>query len=216
MHTNTIAENISFKLHCLSNLFMFLLLSLGVLGYSHAYAADVQNPVTMIQTMVNDLQTQMQGQKQDSQALYQTVKQVLIPHVATQQMAAQALGPKWRNISQQQREEFIEQFGLLLTHTYANALITINNYEVTTDPLRSKDWQQQQQLMVTGVVRSKSTSDSSRLTYYLERSNNTWKIYDLAIEGVSFLKNYQAQFQAYEDMDALLNKLKQLNSVNSG
>jgi phospholipid transport system substrate-binding protein len=90
--------------------------------------------------------------------------------------------------------------------------VKISDYEITVSPVRGDTWQTSQYVAVNGAVVSQSNGQKSNLTYYLERSGNSWKIYDLAIEGVSFLKNYQSQFQTFNDMNALLVKLAQLNS----
>jgi len=190
---------------------LFLLLPIG-----HLYADSTQNPADLIQSTVTALQVKIstqQGQLQNSpQELYQLIKSTVMPYVDIDQMAGLALGPKWRKASPLEQQEFVNQFGLLLTKTYANAILAVSNYKITIYPLRGDSWQTQQYVAVNGKVTSLSNGQNSNLTYYLERSGNSWKIYDLSIEGVSFLKNYQAQFQSFANMTTLLAKLNQLNS----
>ena len=183
-----------------------------------AYAEDsaVVNPADLIQTTVTSLQQQIKeagpNLANNPQKLYGIIKKTVMPIVNINQMAGLALGPKWRQATPAQQQEFEDAFGLLLTRAYANALITVTDYKMTLNPMRGAAWQSQQYVAVTGQVTSLTTSQSSNLTYYLERSGNTWQIYDLAIEGVSFLKNYQTQFASMPDMPTLLTKLQKLNS----
>ncbi len=198
-------------------MFNFILSGFLSCVFLAAQADDaVVNPVDLIQTTVTSLQTQIKGAgpslAQNPQKLYGIIKQTVMPIVNINQMAGLALGPKWRQATPAQQQQFVDDFGLLLTRAYANALITVTDYKLTLNPMRGTGWQTQQYVAVTGQVTSLTASQSSNLTYYLERSGNTWQIYDLAIEGVSFLKNYQTQFAAMPDMPTLLSKLQTLNA----
>lgn len=196
------------------------LLCLGLyLGFCTANAATVQNPQVFVQKMVDSLQSQIAG-KQDElsnnpKKLYSIIRGTVIPNVDIDRMAGLALGPKWRSATPQQQKEFVDDFGLLLTKTYANAILTITDYQITVNPLRGTSWQNSQYVSVSGAVVSQVNGQKSNLTYYLERSGESWKIYDLAVEGVSFLKNYQSQFQSFNNMSSLLAKIKQLNTAPS-
>jgi phospholipid transport system substrate-binding protein len=182
----------------------------------YADTTPVVNPVTLIQSTVDSLQGQIKaggaGLANNPQKLYGIIQKTVMPIVNIDQMAGLALGPKWRQATPAQQQQFVDDFGLLLTRAYANALLTVTDYKLTLNPMRGNAWQTQQYVAVTGQVTSLTTSQSSNLTYYLERSGNSWQIYDLAIEGVSFLKNYQTQFSALPDMPTLLSKLQVLNN----
>lgn len=175
----------------------------------------LQNPVDMIQQTVNALEQQIAtagpNLANNPQKLYGIIKQTVMPYVNIDQMSGLALGPKWRTATPAQQQAFVDQFGLLLTKTYANALLTVSSYTITLRPMRGNAWQTAQYVAVNGQVTSKTNGKSSNLTYYLERSGNSWQIYDLAVEGVSFLKNYQDQFQSFSNMDTLIAKIDQMN-----
>jgi len=196
-----------------------LLLGLFLLaGWQFSFAA-VQNPVNMIQNTVSTLQNRVAQQKsalaQDPQKLYALVRQVVMPEVDVDEMAAMTLGPKWRTATPAQRQQFIDEFGFLLTKTYTNALLTVTDYNVVVYPLRDNAWQSEQYVSVNGSVAPKNGGQASAVTYYLERSGNSWKIYDMAVEGVSFMKNFQSQFQSFPDMPTLLARLTELNNSRS-
>ncbi len=178
-------------------------------------SSQVQNPVDLIQGTVNALQTDINnGGKSlanNPAKLYGIIKQTILPIVNVNQMAGLALGPKWRTATPEQQQEFINQFGQLLTKTYANAIVSISNYKITLNPMRGNAWQTAQYVAVNGQVTSTTNGQSSNLTYYLQRNGNSWQIYDLAVEGVSFLKNYQEQFASFPDMNSIIAKINQVN-----
>ena len=182
-----------------------------------AYADQIENPADLVQASVTDLQNKIAGDQgsleKNPQQLYQVINTTIMPYVDINQMASLALGPKWREATPAQQADFTKNFGLLLTKNYAAAIVAITNYKISIYPMRGDAWQTEQYVSVNGQITSLTNGQSSKLTYYLERSGNSWEIYDLAIEGVSFLKNYQAQFQSFKDMGTLLVKLNQMNSA---
>ena len=188
-------------------------LLVGVLSIT-AYAG-VQNPTLMLKQTVSTLQHEMQQQgvnaSNNPKALYLIVKRVLMPQVAVNQMAGLALGPKWRTATPAERSQFVDQFGLMLTRTYASALLKVSDYKVHFYPLRGDGWQTLTQVAVSGAITPQSGGAISHVTYYLERDGEGWKIYDMSIEGVSLLKNFRSQFDAFSTMPVLLGKMKQLN-----
>ncbi|MDO8953583.1 MAG: ABC transporter substrate-binding protein [Gammaproteobacteria bacterium] len=196
-----------------------VLAGLLLVSASQTFADSVQNPSTMIQNTVTKLQTEISAQRaslsDNPQKLYAVVKSTIMPDVDVDQMAAMTLGPKWRSATTAERAQFIDQFGFLLTKTYAKALLTVTDYNMVIFPIRGTAWQTAQFVSVNGTVAPKNGGESSAVTYYLQRNGNGWKIYDMAVEGVSFMKNFQSQFQSFADMPSLLARLTELNASQS-
>jgi phospholipid transport system substrate-binding protein len=176
-------------------------------------AGAIQSPTLMIQNTIGNLQQKLRTEHAtlaDSPAkLYHVIKTTLMAHVAVRQMAAMALGIKWRNATEAQRTKFIDQFGLLLTRTYASALLQVVSYDMKVFPIRG-NWHKAQYVAVHGTVAPNSGAKPVDVTYYLERAKNQWFIYDFAVEGVSFVKNYQSQFQSIS-LNDLIAKIEVLN-----
>jgi phospholipid transport system substrate-binding protein len=196
---------------------VWVLLSLGLM--SAAYADDasaVVNPVTLVQSSISTLQAQIsQGGavlQNQPRKIAKIMGNTIMPLVNVDQMAGLALGPKWRTADPATRKAFVDEFTLLLSKNYANAILEVVNYKISLNPLRGDAWKTAATVQVTGRVTSETNGSSSVITYYLERSGNSWQIYDFAVEGVSFLKNYQAQFQSFSDMNSLMAKLVEMNS----
>lgn len=201
----------------------FFLASLLALLTITSFAADkasVQDPVAMLRDTVTTLQDDISKNHASLTAspskLYDIVEKTLLPIISVDKMAAMTLGPKWRSASKAQRQEFVKQFTRMLTRTYSRSLLQVSNYDITIHPLRGNAWVTAQQVAVHGTMSPKNGNAASNVTYYLERSGNRWKIYDFAVEGVSFIKNFQAQFQQYSSIQGILDALIQLNKRESG
>ena len=188
---------------------------LFVLHIGTSFAGEQQNPQELIQSTLLTLQQDISAQHASLQAsprkLFELVKRVVMPHLDVNYMAALTVGPMWRSASQSERNAFIEEFGLLLTRAYANALLKVTDYTLTFKPL-APGWASKQFVAVSGTIQSKSGSQQpSAVVYYLVHVKGEWKIYDFVVDGVSFLQNYRAQFQSFTDLKTLTKKLSHMN-----
>ena len=80
--------------------------------------------------------------------------------------------------------------------------------------MRGSSWKRQSVVGVAAKIINKSTGSSSDATFYLEKSGNSWKIFDLAVEGVSIVKNFQEQFSSFKSLDKLTAKIESVNKAS--
>ncbi len=190
----------------------------AVLFCVHSWATALENPVKFLDSTVVKLQSELYRQHatlaQSPQKLYQVVSTIILPIVDVPRMAGMTLGPKWRAATPAQRKAFVQAFGLLVTRTYSKALLSVATYKIEIYPLRGDGWKTQKYIAVNGSVRPDSGGSPSRVTYYLLREGNSWKIYDFAVEGVSFVQNFHSQFQGFSSMAKLLEKLQHVNDAH--
>ncbi len=188
------------------------------LFFSQVLATPVENPVKLLNSTVIKLQTELNQQHatlaKSPKKLYEVVKKIILPIVDIPAMSGLTLGPKWRNATPAQQKQFINQFGLLVTRTYAKTLLAVADYKIEIDPLRGNGWKKDDYVAVHGTVYPNSGGSPSSVTYYLVRNGHTWKIYDFAVEGVSFVQNFHSQFQGFANMTVLLKKVNQVNGTN--
>ena len=196
---------------------MVLVLLAGALSFLQTACADeVANPVTQLQTLIDSMQKDVAAQhytlQKNPDQLYSLVKKNIMPDMAVDRMSAMALGPKWRTATPAQRTEFVDQFSLMLTRAYASALLKVNEYTITIFPLRGDEWKTADNLALPGSIAQTGGGQASSVTYYVVREGNRWKIYDFAVEGVSIMNNFHTQLQSFPTMDAVLKRIKQVNS----
>ena len=193
----------------------FMALSFLLIANSVHAQTIPPNPSTLLKNTVVTLQKEINHDRaslaKSPKKLFALVKKVVLPIVDIQRMAGITLGPKWRNATKAQQQQFIDQFGLMLTKTYSKALLTATKYDITIYPMRGEGWKNQQYVAVHGVVKPADGGAPSRVTYYLVRAGASWKIYDFAVEGVSFVQNFQRQFAKYTSLPPLIKKIEQVN-----
>ncbi|MEO5362742.1 MAG: ABC transporter substrate-binding protein [Magnetococcus sp. DMHC-8] len=128
-------------------------------------------------------------------------------------MSQGAVGPKWHKFTDEQQTRFIVLFERLLENTYMNSIERYKSEEVR---FTKEVVQTGSVVRVDSVVVSKGTE--FKVSYQLRQQDQTWKVIDVIIEGVSVVSNYRAQFRQLlhkddrEGIEAMLSALE--NSVN--
>ncbi|OEU76762.1 MAG: hypothetical protein BA872_06995 [Desulfobacterales bacterium C00003060] len=106
------------------------------------------------------------------------------------EIAKRTLARNWRNFTPQQRQEFTDRFAELLKNTYLNRIQ--GKFEDEKVIYLSQD-------MITdskALVKTKLLRKNKEIPidYSMRLRNDTWRIYDVRVEGVSMVKNYRTQF----------------------
>lgn len=137
----------------------------------------------------------------------------ILPNFNFDRTSRMVLGKHWRTASPTQKEEFKKQFRDLLIRTYASALSKYQNQTIEFKPLRMQPGDKE----VT--VRSEILQPGGQpiaVDYSLEKTPQSWKVYDIVIEGVSLVTNYRGQFAEEvkrSGLDGLIQKLSEKNKT---
>jgi len=126
------------------------------------------------------------------------------------EMAKRSLGRHWRKLTSQQRDEFVDLFSFLLQHSYIGKIDKYTNEKVLYD----KERIQGKYATVKTIILSKNDVQIP-VNYRLKKKGDKWMVYDVAIEGVSLVNNYRAQFNSIivsKSYDALVERLKKKKS----
>ena len=130
-------------------------------------------------------------QKKDlsQQAKNSEVEKIVTPMFDFELMGKLSLGKKyWPDLSPEQREKFTELFIERLRQSYLDKLKAYTDEKIIYEsPVAVK-----KKVHVPTQLISKGKKIS--MLYKLYSSNNSWKIYDVEIEGVSIIRSYRSQF----------------------
>lgn len=106
-----------------------------------------------------------------------------------QETARRALGPHWQQRTPAEREEFVQLFADLLERTYIAKIDLYGGERLKfTDERVDGD---------SAVVRAKVTTRQGAevpVEGRMHKRADRWLIYDVAIENISLIANYRAQF----------------------
>lgn len=148
----------------------------------------------------------------DHKKLYEMVDREILPYFDFRAMSRAVLGRHWREASEEQRERFTKEFRDLLVRTYATALLKYTNEEIKFLPFRAPAADEKTALVKTEVVQPGGPSIPIHYSFY--RTDQGWKVYDVAIEGVSLVTNYRGTYAEKvrtQGLDALIASIADAN-----
>ncbi len=189
----------------LSLVFVFLLL----ISSQFAFAAD-SKPIDVIKTgsqevlkILREPQGGNERQKRDK------ILSVVSQYFDFEEMAKRSLGHPWKDQTPDKRKEFAQLFKQLLYNTYISRI----EHYTGSDEQIFYDYQRVQgdyALVKTHILYQGNSNVS--IDYRLQLEGGEWKVYDVVVEGMSFVENYRGQFAsilANESFDSLLSRLRQ-------
>ena len=201
--------------HIAKTLFALLLVLVSFNAVS-AIADDIPAPQALVKKASDDMVKALKDNKAELNAhpekIYDLVQKILMPHFDFEKMSKLALGRNWRVASKKQREEFTEQFRLLLIRTYSTAMLQYTDEEIRFLPFRG-DLSSRRAQVDMKVIQASGPDIPMSLSLY-QNDQKEWKVYDISIDGISLVTNYRSSF-ANEirsgGMDKLIDDLTKRN-----
>ncbi|MFZ0930672.1 MAG: ABC transporter substrate-binding protein [Syntrophobacteraceae bacterium] len=190
-----------------------VLLPLVFPQFISAALPDQQNPMALIQSGTERafqiLQESKRGQAPSLRQRKDEILVIVSEYFNFEEMAKRALGRPWKEQSPDKRQEFAQLFKHLLFNTYISRLenYTGSNERVFYD---SEKLDGDYALVKTHILYE--TNNNIGIEYRLRRDGGRWQVYDVVVEGISFVDNYRGQFCSIltnESFDSLLIRLRQ-------
>ena len=144
--------------------------------------------------------------------LHELVSEIVLPYFDFEKMSQWVLGKNWRQATPEQRTRFVDEFRKLLIRTYGTALSDYADEKIIYLPFNEAGDGRK----VTVRTEIEQGGSTIPIFYSMYNSNQGWKVYDVAISGVSLVTNYRSTFTNIirnEGMDNLINQLIERNSA---
>ncbi len=177
---------------------LMVLAPMLALAVAWPLAAERQRqPHEIIQTAANSMTEQLRGRKEylgeNPDELYTLVNDILVPHFDIRYAGRLALGKHWKTATREQRDRFIDVFYEFLLQSYANGVLKFEEDAITVFP--GEPVADENRTVVKTQMRMDDGSQVP-VNYSMRRSREGWRVYDVRIEGVSYIQNYRNQFNA--------------------
>lgn len=180
-----------------------------VFGVQSAYS---QEPFEQVEQAIAELEAGLDGRREeladDSDALYELINDILLPRFNREYSAQLVLGRNWRDASASQRERFIDGFYNAMLRKYAEGVLQFQEERVQLLPFRGD--LEKPRVIVKTIV---SLDDGQKVTvnYGFANRGGGWKMFDVTIEGISYIRNYRAELDAEikaGDLDTVIARLE--------
>ncbi len=122
-----------------------------------------------------------------------------------EEMARRSLATHWAKRTPEERKEFVHLFSDLLERTYMKKVEDYSGEKV----LYAGETKEGDYATVKVKIITKKNKDIP-VEYRLKKEGNNWLIYDVSIEGVSFINNYRTQFNSIILQSSYENLVKRL------
>ena len=178
--------------------------------------ADAMEALELVRStserVLERLRDQSESIKGHPERIYGLVNEMVLPHFDFERMARWVLGKNWRRADAAQQRRFVEEFRTLLVRTYATALNEYADTHIRYLPLHAPadadDVSVKTEAEVAGGL-------PVPVDYSLYRTDQgDWKVYDVAIDGLSLVTNYRSTFAGEirsSGIEGLIEKLEARN-----
>ncbi len=191
---------------------VLLFIILLMLSFSHAGVAG-NSPTADLKPALEGVMAILADQNLKGDAHLVERRQKIMDSIETgfnfREMSKRVLGKTWRTITEQQRDYFTQLMTKLLENVYIGKL---EGYSGQTTKFKAETIKGNR-AQVTTIVENGGVD--LPVHYIMKESDGHWMVYDINIEGVSLVRNYQEQFKSIlrkEKYEGLVKILEDKNS----
>ena len=194
---------------------IFVILLLPLLTVT-APAQDIDKPEDVILSTVDNVISRITAEREmlDAQpeTVYGLINDLIIPVFDFHNMSRWILGKYWKQANEEQRGVFTSEFRDLLVRTYAKAVLGFTNEKVNY--LETLTGSKPNIVMVkTQII---SDAGVTPVNYTMHISDGSWKVVNVAFEGISLVETYRKSFASEirnNGLESLLQKLVDKNET---
>lgn len=174
-----------------------LAVGLLVLGASHAAASTEpeRSPEQVIRDASELTMQAIQGRRDelrgDREKLFALIDEILLPRWDRQYTGQLVMGRYWREATPEQRDAFITGLYRKLLDSYGEGVLQYDANQLTITGTRGNP--ADGRVMVDSQVRLEDGTPVP-ISYRLRIHEGAWKVYDVVVEGISYVTNYRNQY----------------------
>ena len=172
--------------------------------------ADPGTPRDRVETASREIMTMLNSQEFKDPATKAGVRKQLEGKVMEffdfEEFSSRTVGPRWKQFTPEQKQDFITAFTDLLRNSYIDTLDSYNGQQIAYVGEVSSDGGSRVEVRMV----FKAQQDYP-VAFRMLVKNDAWVVYDVIIENVSMIKNYREQFRdvlAKGSPDSLIERVR--------
>ena len=170
------------------------LLALLAFNFFNTVYAETASPDVLVENTANEVLKILESDKDiangDMKKLGRLVEEKIATKFDFNRMSRSVLGRNWGVASKEQQDQFTIEFRTLLIRTYSSALSKYRNQTIEYKPLHAEPGDNEVKVN-TKIIQP--GGPAIPLDYSLEKSEETWRVYDVSIDGLSLVASYRGQ-----------------------
>ena len=174
--------------------------------------ADSRTPHEIVEEtsskVLTVLKTDVDEIKNNPKKINELVDEIILPICDVERMGKYILAKHWKAASEKQRSTFIKEFKQMLIRTYGKHLAEYSNAKVVVLP--EKNIEDKLYQTVNTKLDARNGVKPLFVSYVFRVSNESAKIVDMRVEGMSILRTYRTAFTqeiAETSLDELIQRI---------
>ena len=165
----------------------------------------IEGAVDLLNEGLSDRKEELEA---DEDALRAFIDGILLPRFDREFAAGAVLGKHWRTASDEQKDRFVSAFYATLLQRYADGILEFDMNRVEILPYKG-DASKRTTVVKTNV----RLDDGSKIPvhYTLVNREDQWRMFDVKIEGISYVVNYRKELESEirsSSLDAVIIRLE--------
>lgn len=191
---------------------------LGVLAFAlfaSGSLAQETNPDQLVHKITNEVLDAIKSDKQlaagDRQKAIRLAEEKVMPYIDFEEATRLAVGRSWTKATPEQKKQLVTEFRNMLVRTYSNALGQYEGQTLKILPSRKSDAPDE------ATVRTQFLRQGAPplpIDFQMLKKDGGWKVYDIAVEGVSLVLTYRSEFDQVVKQEGIEGLLKRLGQKN--
>lgn len=197
-----------------------ILLAISTIALSSGALATDDSPNAVIESSVTLLAEKLDGRQQEladnRDELYAIIDEILMPRFDRRFAAQVVLAKHWRTATDEQRTRFIEAFYRALLRKYADGVLEFDPDMIEVLPFRGDATKKRTKVRSTVLM-----EDGSKVAvdYELVKRKAGWLVFNVVIEGVSYVRNFRAELDSEirgSSLEAVIKRLEGEAGIGAG
>jgi len=197
----------------LSSRIFIALLAVFVYLQAPAVTAETESPTEQLKPTLEKLVDILSDPSLEGQENKKKRRDLIMSTISKRfdfrEMSKRVLGPTWREISPEERDNFTAEMTKLLENNYIGQLENYSGETVEYVGERVREDRAQVSTLI------ESEGSQYPVHYIMNREDGKWMVYDINIEGVSLIRNYRAEFKSIlrrQNYEGLIKTLEKKNA----
>jgi phospholipid transport system substrate-binding protein len=192
-----------------------------LLGFSLSTPAAAmiseKDPVAQVQKVSDQLVSRLESERKQLEASNDRVnalaEELVFPYVDIGKMSRFVMGAAWRTATSEQQQTFVDLFKKLLLNSYARSFLKLQIDHIEFGASRAGSGAQDKEVPATVVEKN---GNRIPVVFRLLPAGDSWKTYDVEIQGISLLLNYRGVYAVEIDQKGLPAVLAQMKAQLNG
>jgi phospholipid transport system substrate-binding protein len=150
--------------------------------------------------------------KNNPNKINELVDEIILPICDLERMGKYILAKHWKTATNEQRDAFVTEFKQMLIRNYGTHLVEYSNATVTVMP--DKLTEEKLYQTVSTKLDTRIGSKPFQVDYVFRVTENSSKVVDVRVEGMSILKTFRTAFAqeiAETSLDELIERITLVN-----